>query len=237
MAIKEKGTCIYLLPFAGGGASDMNPLRSKLEKYYNTTCIELPGRGRRWREPFVISIEEAVVDICLQIKDNNHIVVVGHSLGAYLGYMVACRLSLLTCVSYVALSNFAPLARKKLLDNISLLNSPTHVREIVGDCRFLDQLKKYGDEVYFMALDVLKNDLLLSDSFLRYKQKPKMINNIHFIYGCDEKYSPEDISKWKLSTNNMLFVYSVQGGHFFPQEHPEQVASIICSILETAEVY
>ncbi|HDZ48063.1 hypothetical protein LCGC14_0025260 [marine sediment metagenome] len=237
MTIKEKGICIYLLPFAGGGASDMNPLRSKLEKYYNTNCIELPGRGRRWRESFIISIEEAVDDICLQIKDDNHIVIVGHSLGAYLGFMVACRLSLLSSVSYIALSNFAPLARNKLLDNISLLSSPTYIREIVGDRGVLDQLKSYGDEVYFLALNVLKNDLLLSDSFLRYKQKPKMIYDIHFIYGRDEEYTKEDISKWQLSTNSLLFVYSVQGGHFFPQEYPEQVASIICSILEAAEVY
>lgn len=64
-----------------------------------------------------------------------------------------------------------------------------------------------------------------------------MIYDIHFIYGRDEEYTKEDISKWLLSTNSLLFVYSVQGGHFFPQEYPEQVASIICSILEAAEVY
>ncbi len=238
MTAETQDPYIYLLPFAGGGAADMKKLRIELEKKYKTICLELPGRGRRWREPFLINSDDAVKDLCSQVEPHaKDMVIVGHSLGAYLGYKVACYFSKYFSINFVALSNIAPSANNKIVGNVSLKSSCDQIRELAGYYEPLEKLRNYDEKVYSLAMTVLKYDLLLSEYFLKYSDKPMLPCNIHLVYGLDEGYSKDEINEWGLLTGRNLYTYPIEGDHFFPQRYPERTASIICSILEKAEVY
>jgi surfactin synthase thioesterase subunit len=232
----EKPT-VYLLPFAGGGASDMQRLRVELQKSYPTYCLELPGRGRRWREPFIINIDDAIDDLYSQICIDREAVIVGHSLGAYLGYKVAHQLSQSIRVQFFALSNISPSAENSIAGNVSLSSSNEKILRLAGNHESLDKLRSHSMELYTLAMAVLRHDLVLSDSFLSCMDKPKLPCDIHLLYGLDECYSEEKLLQWNIFTDKKLKIHTVKGDHFFPQEHPKLTASIICSMLEEVEIY
>ncbi|MBC2768958.1 thioesterase II family protein [Pusillimonas minor] len=78
---------LIVLPHAGGAAYQYAPLAAALKTYCGVHCLELPGRGKRAREPFAENFAAAVTDINRQVGvfDGQPWMLLGHSLGAHLG--------------------------------------------------------------------------------------------------------------------------------------------------------
>jgi surfactin synthase thioesterase subunit len=89
----EQAPLVVVLPHAGASAYQFGALARHLPSDWLVQCLELPGRGRRVREPFVIDFDAAVTDINNRLfgLENRPWVLLGHSLGAHLGMAVLRR--------------------------------------------------------------------------------------------------------------------------------------------------
>ena len=80
---------IIALPFAGGSKFSFKNLENHIPNSIEWITLELPGRGNRFGEPILESIDAMVNDILSQIEyhiTNEPYMIYGHSLGTVLGY-------------------------------------------------------------------------------------------------------------------------------------------------------
>ncbi len=79
---------------AGGGATSFNPLRRALSAVgasVRLTAVELPGRGARRDEPRFVDASDCARSIANELADllSGPHILLGHSMGALLAYLVA----------------------------------------------------------------------------------------------------------------------------------------------------
>ena len=87
---------LFLLPFAGGNCYSYDFLIKKIDKKrLESFTLELPGRGKRIDEAFIVHLKEAIDDYLLQVKslrDKKPYIIYGHSMGAILAYHVSHKM-------------------------------------------------------------------------------------------------------------------------------------------------
>ena len=83
---------IFLLHHAGGNKYSFRLLINQLAPLFQIEALELPGRGERLSENFLINYQQATMDLFKQIKKkrfpNTKYLIYGHSMGAKLGLEV-----------------------------------------------------------------------------------------------------------------------------------------------------
>jgi len=70
--------------------------KKHLPEFINLKPIELPGRGKRIKEPLLTNLDLMTEDVLRTLQDDGLIqpyAIFGHSMGAYLGYLVTQRLT------------------------------------------------------------------------------------------------------------------------------------------------
>lgn len=106
---------LLLLHHAGGSAGVFDALIKALpSQIIKAVVLELPGRGRRWREELLTTADDAVDDLARAVDSlgRREFAVFGHSLGAYLGLGLAARLeetSGVRCTTLFASANAGPI--------------------------------------------------------------------------------------------------------------------------------
>jgi len=86
---------LYCLPFAGGHSLSYRDFQANVDENILIKPLELPGRGKRIREPLLTNLEAMADDVFQQvISDLNGqlYAIYGHSMGAILGYLLTKRL-------------------------------------------------------------------------------------------------------------------------------------------------
>ena len=83
---------LFCFPFAGGNVCSYRGLGQSLGRVVVTT-FELPGRGRRFREPSLHDLDAMVEDLYRQVRPGlrKPYAFYGHSLGASLAYLLTRR--------------------------------------------------------------------------------------------------------------------------------------------------
>ena len=83
-----------LLHHAGGDKYVFRNLQQALLPEIESLSFELPGRGDRFSERFVVSLEDAVNNIYTQLtnKNINDFIVVGNSMGAIIAFLLVHKL-------------------------------------------------------------------------------------------------------------------------------------------------
>ncbi|HKP85131.1 MAG TPA: alpha/beta fold hydrolase [Blastocatellia bacterium] len=85
---------LFCFPYAGGAAVIYRDWENYLPSNVQLFAVELPGRGRRLKEPFIVDVPtmvEALADAVLPLLDMPF-AFFGHSLGAVLAFELARRL-------------------------------------------------------------------------------------------------------------------------------------------------
>lgn len=82
------------LPYAGGTAAVFKDWPAALPSGVELLTAHLPGRGDRFAEPPLATLEETAEQLCAALPPSNlPTVVLGHSMGALLGYELTARLA------------------------------------------------------------------------------------------------------------------------------------------------
>ena len=224
---------LVLLHHAGGSASVFDPLVAALPDWIEPVALELPGRGRRWREPLLTAADDAIDDLAdtLDSMQVNEFAAFGHSLGAYLCLGLVARLEEkrgIRCTKLFASANAGPVGM-----TLPFAGSPlrTTDEEIFAVAEHfgggIDPKVRANNHLSGRAADLLRADFALSHSFLDKKQTTVTEADIIVCCGRDDVFSAEQLRRWSMNSTGATEILHFDGGHFYLLEQAEGVAEAI----------
>lgn len=219
---------LFLFHFAGGSSFSFSFLAPYLDAQ-ETRSIELPGRGKRGKEPIIRDVKSAVKDVVSQICDEivpGESVLYGHSLGALLVFFVAHELEKLQLPpkKIVVTGDAGPGLKNKIpIFDFDREAFKLELRKMGGipDGFFHDE------RLYLFYEPILRADIKLAYDFSML-DGVQLSTPIHAIMGTDEEDAMH-IENWKNYTSGSFESALLPGGHFFILNHPEQLVQAIRS--------
>lgn len=221
---------IVCFPFAGGSRYSFSPFQSQLTPHLRLITYELPGRGDRMSEPFLLTIESMVEDLFLQTIKNirEPFIFYGHSMGGLLSYLVARKLSEhnlpLPKILFVSGCE-GPSVNKNKIKLRSDLNREDFLRELKILGGVSDEILKDESFVDFFE-PILRADLKAIERY-EHDIKPPFNIPICAIYGSEEDLSFEEVSSWQQESSVQIDIFRLPGDHFFIFSNPEEVINIV----------
>lgn len=226
-------TLMFCFPYAGGNSSIFYNWKQIFAPMITVVPVELPGKGRRFKEPPYESIENLVEDLkswfCKELFHD--FILFGHSLGAIIAFELARSLERsgifprLVVVSgcqpphYYEIKKhaFHTLSDQNLIEELKCLNGTP--AEILQNADLMKVL-----------LPVLRADFRLLDEYT-FSPHPihKSLLSPIFILGGekDKEVSIKRLKKWRNHTENQYEVKIFEGDHFFIHHSAPLIASAI----------
>jgi surfactin synthase thioesterase subunit len=227
---------LVVLPHAGGAGHAYAPLQQALARQAGGSAIEvvlcdLPGHGKRAREPMLGSLDDVLRDlVCTAApRDERPWAIFGHSMGAILAHALIHELQ----------------ARGRRLPEMLFVSgtvSPsTRSRRVISHLpkeAFWQEIRNYGgmpDEILEVAdfrdffEGILRNDFAVLEGSPALAPRPVPVPIIAF-HGLSEMTETQAMS-WEWETSHSLDTYGFPGHHFFVFEHVEAVAEVVARAL------
>jgi surfactin synthase thioesterase subunit len=215
-------------PFAGGDAYSYRKLREQMPPSLGFQTLELPGRGRRCREPLLTDIPAMVDDAMTWIAASHTgpLVFFGHSMGALIAYEVTRRLfreGRAEVAHLLVSGRAAPRLefRKRRWD----LPEPEFVQALRELGGFSEEVLN-DPELMEYLLPVLRADVQAVDQYQTASEKPLDIP-ITVLIGDDDDVTIDEAQAWQAETTQPVRVERFSGGHFFLFDHAKAVARLI----------
>ena len=231
--IRSASLSLYCLPYAGGNAWAYRPLAEALPGGIEVRGVELPGRGRRAREPLCTSLEALADDVHAQLRAelvDRRYALFGHSMGATLAYLCALRIrrDALPLPSALILSGAAaPWARvpqrRHLLPRDDFLAMLGELGGVPPEILQHQELIDYFEPV-------LRADFAAVEDWRPGAHDPLPIPLI-VLRGRDDDVSAEQAGAWSRASSAACTVYAFEGGHFFINAQCGAIAARIAASL------
>lgn len=232
-AAKVRLVCFH---FAGGSAQSFLPWRQPSTAVCELLAVELPGRSRRYNEPFAPSIFDAAArfaDAYAKLEPKK-CVFYGHSLGALLAYEAARILAKagtgspdrLIVSSRAGPGNFPVSVGLPELSDASLMK---YLRELQGTKASVLENKMLMD----MMLPIIRADLEMIYAY-QYDNESRLNIPIDAIGAIDDIHCPfELLLGWKNITSSQFNLHMIPGGHFAPIFQPDIVLGVVKAMSAT----
>ncbi|MCM3598087.1 thioesterase domain-containing protein [Metabacillus idriensis] len=228
---------LFCLPYAGSSAS----IYYKWNKYLDDSIllhpIELKGRGKRIKEPFYNSIEEAIEDVYTQVKPfiDRPFSFYGHSMGSVLVYELCCKLKREQNQSP---KNIFVSGRKA-----PQCTNKSNKIHLFDDEDFKNEIRKLGgtpeeiiqNEEYFNFFKpVIRADYKIIEEYKYQREDFKLDCNIMVLNGKEDNITEKELFSWQELTSKECEILHFEGGHFFINDHTEEVVKVINNKFKTA---
>ena len=219
---------LFLLHFAGGNMYSYQFLKEHISTTIDFIPIELPGRGRRMREPLVNDMAKAAEDQFARLRSLRNgapYVIFGHSMGALIGLRV-CELMEKEGDAPAALvvsGNAGPGAEDNKIR--STLPDPEFKEELLSLGGIQEEILAENDLFAFFS-PVLRADFALVESDGDEAEKIQIESRLIALMGTTEDYS-ENIDNWERFTGGSFSKHLLYGDHFFIHDHPTRLARIL----------
>ncbi|MFS0838706.1 thioesterase II family protein [Paenibacillus sp. 1P03SA] len=229
---------LFCLPYAGGSATVYTRWKRYLHDHIELHPVELAGRGKRMLEPPYDSMDELVEDLYDGYLDTHldeaDFAFFGHSMGALIAYELAHAVK-----------------KKRGREPVHLFVSgtyPPHTRRILplhllSDAKLQQEIKLLGgteDEVFEredllrLFLPGLRRDLELVETH-RFESRTERIHcDISVLNGKEDRATEGfNLMEWSAYGSRGCHLYEFEGGHFFLNEHTEQVVALVNDMLSS----
>lgn len=226
--MRQPSISLLCLPCAGASVAMYRRWRSLLPDWIRVVPIELPGRGARFNEKFILNFDDLVESLCRGQAKNltGSYALFGHSMGALLAYGMAHYLRSYSMVmpSMIFASGSAAPSRRDL-DRYS------HV----DDAALIADLHKKGgtpeeafdsQDLMRIILDVLSADYQLCRSF-QYHQTSPLSLPIHVYAGAEDCIDNDQLTPWQHESERPISLTWFNGGHFFIRDQENLVLQSI----------
>lgn len=227
---------LFLLHFAGGSVFSFDFLKKHLGSDIEFIALELPGRGKRYNEKLLKTLDESIEDYFNQIKklrNENPFIIYGHSMGASLGLFLASKFEVINgSPSHLIVSGNAGPGIKKEEEIVCYHK--------LDDIQFKEKLKKLGgmpqevfdnEELYNHFAPIIRSDFECLDNLNSIQNDIQINTDIYAIMGDDEETSSK-IDNWKKFTKGSFQNKIVSGNHFFIYDHPKEIAKIVVNCVD-----
>jgi len=158
-------------------------------------------------------------------------VVLGHSMGAYLGLLLLDLLGDRRCRGVVAMSNAAPSRARRLFETSPLTADDHDVLAVAERFGALSPQVLADTALRRRTLDLLRADFAVCDSIVE-RGFPTVDIDIQVMVGSEDVYPADDIAPWPTATRGVAAVHLVPGDHFFVERHPEAVCAVLSSLAQ-----
>lgn len=212
---------LFCLPHAGGGALPYRSWAARLAPAVEVVAIRLPGRETRFREPPYTRLGDvvsALLDHLGPALDRPY-AVLGHSMGALIGYELAQA-----CRRYGLRPPARLLVSGRAAPHVPDRRPPVHDAPVA---RLVTRLHEMGgtppailadSAALASLLPLLRADFAVAETY-RYRGAPPLDCPISVFGGDDDPYTtPADLLAWRRHSTADCKVRVMTGGHFFLHE-------------------
>jgi medium-chain acyl-[acyl-carrier-protein] hydrolase len=210
---------LFCFPYAGGSGSIFRAWQDAFPATVDVCPVQLPGRGRRIREPLMKRVDAVVSALRQELRPymDRPFAFFGHSMGATIAFELAR--SLRNDLGPQPLRLFlaarrAPDVPAKEEERDYLLPAPALVarlRELNGTPQaILDD-----PEALELLLPLVRADFEIVQTYEYRPQLPLRVAIDAFAGSEDSKTPPEEMEAWKAQTTGEFSLSIIPGGHFF----------------------
>ena len=230
-------TKLFCIPHAGGNAACYSLFGEFFPDCVKVVPLDLPGKGRRCREPLPTCMETLGRDLLEQIRPTAQqtapYAIFGHSMGGLLAFVCArlAREAALPLPRALFVSSTA--TPEKMRTGITCPVSQLRPGELweqvmrMGgtppDIAFSAELKKYMEPLLLADFSALEN--------WRPAPCPPLPVPIHTCIGKDDMVTEEEAMLWQQLSSVGGSVRSFNGGHFYIQHHWRELAEHVTRTL------
>ena len=226
---------LFTLPYAGGGSAGYFRWRPAMPPRVDVVPIQLPGREARIGEPPITDLRKLVAEIADAVAPllDRPFVLLGHSLGAWLAYELACELrsrgERLPSLLIVAASP-AP-HRPRGEEPLHQLPDAEFVAEMIRRYDGIPPAVREHKELLELLLPAMRGDMELLETY-EYVEKPPLETDILAIGSTEDRsVSATALADWRRHTSEHFSNRLLPGGHFFlfqadEQDRHEQPAAV-----------
>lgn len=227
---------LFTIHFAGGNCYSFNFLKQHFDPYFEVVALELPGRGKRMTEPLLKDAQDAANALFLELNKHRKQEVLfgvyGHSMGALLGFELIKRLEKENPLFLVVSGNAGPnIGKEELFYNLDQEAFKEELKKLGG----IPQEVFDNEELYHFFEPILRADFELVE---RYETDLNITVNtpIYAVMG-DLETNVDSIGNWKKYTTKTCETSILEGNHFFINDQPEAIASLLKKALDETLVY
>jgi len=209
---------LFCFPYAGGGALIYKTWADKLPDAVEVCPVQLPGRGRRFKEPPYTKIDSLVEDLAQAVLPllDLPFAFFGHSLGALVSFDLTHKLrnefGLQPLQLFVSGSRAPHISR----DSSSIYNLP--------DDQFINELKRLNGtpsevlqhpELIRLMMKALRADFEIAETYKSSTTSVLDCSITAFSGLGDEDVPREHVEEWKYHTTDSFKLLMMPGDHFF----------------------
>lgn len=220
---------LFCFPYAGGNGQIFKSWVDSLPDCIEVIGIELPGRGRRFSEPFIHDMGRAVDLLYESIKGylNLPFAFYGHSNGALLVFELTKKI-----VSTLGISPKKVFIAAKRAPHLG----PEYPLHTLNDQDFIEVIRGYkgtplqvfaNPELLELYLPILRADFALSENYIFTHQQPLAVEAVLIAGSQDQIASVEDVFAWGGLFCSPPDREIVVGDHFFLNTCENHLCNII----------
>ncbi|NXX73466.1 SAST synthase, partial [Urocolius indicus] len=222
---------LICFPWAGGGTSQLAQWGKLFSSTVEVSCVRLPGRESRVKEPFVKDITTAVHEITsvlLKELQEKPFAFFGHSFGSYLSFAVTLHLKEkygLEPIHLFISGAHAPNS-EALLPIKSIPISEAKDEDVLKHIQILGGTPSellQNEDIRKRLILTFREDLrvLQTFSFEKAENNTPLSCDITCFNGSEDK--PHDLEAWHDLTSGDTSFYKLPGGHFYLLEPSNEV--------------
>lgn len=220
---------LFCFPFAGANKYSYNQFMPHLAKGITIHTLELPGRGRRIREPAFTDIHEMAGDLYQMIHKNlfRPYALYGHSMGTILAYLVIKKIIRdgLPLPVYLFVSGRGGPAALEKKRNRYLLPRNEFIAELREMGGSPDEVLN-DDALMDFFEPILRADFAAIEQY-RYEETAPFPVPILAMAGLEEKITMDELAAWQKETTRRAELRNFTGKHFFIYEHAQELVHLI----------
>jgi surfactin synthase thioesterase subunit len=220
---------LVCLPHAGGSASFWVPLARALSPAIDVLSVQYPGRQDRRQEPCIADIGALADEIAAALRPwcDRPLAILGHSMGATLGFELARRLEAEGQADLVRL--FASGRRAPSVHKVETVHQKddegvlAELKKLSGtDARILGD-----EEIMRMALPAIRADYQAAETY-RYTGGARLRCPVTALSGTADPKAPlDEVRPWAGHTDGEFELHTYAGGHFFLADHQPAIITLI----------
>jgi len=224
---------LVCFPYAGGAALAYRTWEAKLAPNIEVCAVELPGRGRRLREPAhrrLHTLVPALTEAVATVLDGRPFAFFGHSMGALLAFEVAHRLR----------RAGAELPRVLFLSARGMRGRDAPIHHLPQE-QLIARLRHYGGtptevlespELMELVLPTVRADFEIALGEGSDATEEPLPIPIEAMGGADDSHVPtSDLDAWAERTTSEFRSTVFPGGHFYQREQEDALLHLLTSRL------